>query len=105
MAGEMIDVSVVYALPEESFWQKMTVTHGMTAIEAVELSGVLKRYPHLEAAGLHLGIFMHPVEHGHVLEDGDRVEIYRPLLGDPKEISKKAKERKAAQAAAAKQGG
>lgn len=100
MAGELIDISVVYALPEESFWQNMKVGRGMTAIEAVELSGVLKRYPHLDPAGLSLGIFMHPVAHDRVLEDGDRVEIYRPLLGDPKEISKKAKERKAARAAA-----
>jgi putative ubiquitin-RnfH superfamily antitoxin RatB of RatAB toxin-antitoxin module len=104
MTAPLIDVSVVYALPEEAFWQKMKVEKGTTALQAIEQSGVLRRYPHLDPAHLAIGIFMHPIEPGQVLADGDRVEIYRPLLGDPKEISRKAKERRAAKLAAEKAG-
>ena len=52
------------------------------------------RYPHLDLDNLKIGIFMKLVKLDHVLADGDRVEIYRPLMGNPKEIAKKAKELK-----------
>ncbi len=89
-----IEVSVAYALPDDSFWQNMAVSEGATARDAIEQSGVLERFRELELDKLSIGIFSMPTKLDHVLADGDRVEIYRPLLVDPKTVPKKAKPKK-----------
>ncbi len=90
-----IPVSVAFALPKEGFWQDMTVAPGTTALEAVKRSGVLERFPVLDADHLSLGIFAVPIKPDRILEAGDRVEIYRPLLVDPKTVPRKAKRKTA----------
>lgn len=79
-----IRVEVAYALPEEHYLVALTLPEGSTALDAVQRSGVLMRYPELDADNLSLGVFSQAVDAGHVLREGDRVEIYRPLLLDPK---------------------
>jgi putative ubiquitin-RnfH superfamily antitoxin RatB of RatAB toxin-antitoxin module len=92
---DLIEVSVAYALPHDSFWQNMTVPLGTTASQAIELSGVLERFSELDIEELSIGIYALPAKLNKVLADGDRVEIYRPLLVDPKTVPKKAKPKKA----------
>ena len=91
---QKIEVSVAYALPDDSFWQNLTVSAGTTARQAIEKSGVLERYDELDPDKLDIGIYAMPVKPDQVLVAGDRVEIYRALLVDPKTVPRKAKTKK-----------
>ncbi len=84
-----ISVSVVFATPKKQWLQTLTVPRGTSAFELVEQSGLLQDVGMLENSqpeSLLLGIHSQRVEHDHLLEEGDRVEIYRPLTADPKEV-------------------
>lgn len=80
-----ITVSVVYAIPAEQHLVTLQLPSGSTARQAVESSDLARLYPEIDLSQLKLGIFGRRIPEGHRLEDGDRVEIYRPLLIDPKE--------------------
>ena len=80
-----IVVEVAFALPDKQYLVEITVPAGCTALEAVRRSGVLDQGlgpGRIDA--LELGIFGQPVAHDQPLLSGDRGEIYRPLLLDPK---------------------
>ncbi|PWK89858.1 RnfH family protein [Fulvimonas soli] len=81
MAEPLIRVEVVLALPGEQHVRRLEVPGGTTAGQAVALAG----WAGDPAGAPPLGIFARRVAADHVLRDGDRVEIYRPLLRDPKE--------------------
>ena len=83
--AETIGIEVVYAGPQGQRLCRLSVPKGTTAGEAVTLSGLLAELP--DAA--RLGIFSRRVESGQVLEDGDRVELYRPLILDPMEARRR----------------
>ena len=84
----LIDIEVAYATPREQLIVSLRVPEGTTAAEAVDLSALRIRFPEIEAHP-QLGIFSHKVEPGQVLFAGDRVEIYRPLIADPKEVRRR----------------
>jgi putative ubiquitin-RnfH superfamily antitoxin RatB of RatAB toxin-antitoxin module len=96
-----IPVEVAYALPDKQEIVMLEVEPGTTAQAAVELSNITRQFPGLVTEGAKLGIFGKAVKFDHVLHAGDRVEIYRPLQADPKEIRKQraaeAKQRRAEQ--------
>lgn len=79
-----IQVEVAYALPQQQLIVKLKVPDGTTAEQAVQLSGMLQKFPEIDLAQSKLGIFGKATKHDHVLREGDRVEIYRPLIADPK---------------------
>lgn len=79
----LLDVEVVYARPQHQTVLSVQVPAGTTALEAVRSSGMLKRHPELIAETLELGVYGSAVAHSHAVEQGDRVEIYRPLQVDP----------------------
>ena len=96
----MIAVEVAYALPD---WQEiiaLEVEPGTTAREAVARSAINRSFPEINVERVELGIFGKAVKPDHPLHAGDRVEIYRPLIADPKAVRKQraaaAKERRAA---------
>lgn len=101
--SKSIGVNVVYALPDRQLIVKLTVPAGTTVEIAVELSGLKRRFQEITSQPLHCAIFGRVVEVSQVLQKGDRVEILRPLLIDPKENRRqtaaraKAKTRAAAQ--------
>ncbi|WP_281187100.1 RnfH family protein [Aquimonas voraii] len=78
-------VEVVYALPERVWRIQVELPSGSTALQAFEASGFRTRIPGIAETAPDLGIFSHPVAADRVLRDGDRVEVYRPLLIDPKD--------------------
>ncbi|MBI2381880.1 MAG: RnfH family protein [Gammaproteobacteria bacterium] len=83
--AETIAIEVAYALPER---QRIVVLHvpaGTRAAQALELSGLLREFPEIEAGTARLGIFGRLCAGGETLRAGDRLEIYRPLIADPKE--------------------
>lgn len=82
--GETIEV--LYALPDEQTIVELPFEAGMTALRAVERSGLAERYPEIARRELVLGVFGVAVGHGHVLAAGDRVEISRPLVADPRDM-------------------
>lgn len=89
-------VEVVYALPEEQVLISLDVEQGTTAEQAVKLSGVLEKFPDIDLTKNKLGIFGKTTKADQVLRDKDRVEIYRPLIADPKESRRKRAEKKEA---------
>jgi putative ubiquitin-RnfH superfamily antitoxin RatB of RatAB toxin-antitoxin module len=89
--SDAIDISVVYTLPNDSFWQRMTVPRGVTAMEAVEKSGVLEKFPDIDMSKIQLAIYSRPIKPSQVLEQDDRVELLRPLIAAPKTVPKKKK--------------
>ncbi|VAW82275.1 UPF0125 protein RatB [hydrothermal vent metagenome] len=89
MAKPMIPVEVAYARPEEQVILRLEVPEGATAFQAIELSGITRRFPDIDMGNLKLGIFGKLKKPDQVLASGDRVEIYRKLIADPKEVRKK----------------
>lgn len=82
-----ITVEVAYALPEVQSLIKLEVKLGSTVGQAIEQSGVREEYPSMEIADV--GIFSKRATLDQPLRDGDRVEIYRPLVANPREMRKK----------------
>jgi hypothetical protein len=93
-------VEVAYALPDKQALLSLEVAVGTTALEAARQSGISDKFGGIDLDNAKLGIFGKVVSPGQVLQEGDRVEIYRPLIADPKEVRKaraaRVKERKAA---------
>ena len=80
-----IGVSVVYALPDAATEVELRLPAGSTVAEALLRSGLAGRHPEIDLEGCALGVFGKRVDRAFVLSDGDRVEIYRPLIADPKD--------------------
>lgn len=89
MAEKTIRVEVAYATLQEQVILALHASPDATAREAVERSGILQRFPEIDLARNRLGIFGKATKPDAKLSDGDRVEIYRPLIADPKEQRKK----------------
>jgi putative ubiquitin-RnfH superfamily antitoxin RatB of RatAB toxin-antitoxin module len=81
----IIDVEVVYALPQRQVLRQLSVSPHTTVEQAVELSGLKSLFPEIDSSINKLGIFGKLVKPSTVLRNLDRVEIYRPLITDPKE--------------------
>ncbi len=89
-ADALIKIEVSYALPHKQQIIALEVEPGTTVFDAAEKSGITTQFPELDLASAKMGIFGKavPQPHKEVLSDGDRVEIYRPLIADPKEVRK-----------------
>jgi putative ubiquitin-RnfH superfamily antitoxin RatB of RatAB toxin-antitoxin module len=79
-----IRVEVAYARPDQQLILEVSVKGGAPLREAVMVSGILEQFPEIDADQLNCGIFGTSRSLDHPLKDGDRVEIYRPLLADPR---------------------
>ena len=93
-----INIEIAYALPERYYLKSFQVDEGITVQTAITQSGILSQFPAINLSTNKIGIFSRPIKLTDVLKEGDRIEIYRPLLADPKEIRRK----RAAEQAAAK---
>ncbi|MGP8306420.1 RnfH family protein [Vibrio sp. YIC-376] len=90
--SDMIHVEVVYALPHEQRVFNLVVNKHETVEEIISLSGVLELYPEIDLSKNKVGVFSRNVKLDATVRDRDRIEIYRPLLADPKEIRRKRAE-------------
>ncbi|HII1673004.1 TPA: RnfH family protein [Salmonella enterica] len=79
-------VEVAYALPEKQYLQRVTLEEGATVEEAIRASGLLELRTDIDLAKNKVGIYSRPVKLTDTVQDGDRVEIYRPLIADPKAL-------------------
>lgn len=91
---EKFFIEVVYALPQEQVLISLDVDKGTTVEQAVKLSGILERFSDIDLTKNKLGIFGKATKADQKLRDKDRVEIYRPLIADPKESRRKRAEKK-----------
>lgn len=89
MTGEIITVEVVYARRDRQVVLTVEVTLPATVREVIERSGILERFPEIDLGVNKIGIFGKPAEPEQALRDGDRIEIYRPLIADPKEARRR----------------
>jgi putative ubiquitin-RnfH superfamily antitoxin RatB of RatAB toxin-antitoxin module len=80
-----IEVTVVLALPDRATEIAVRLPAGATLGDALEGSGLAERHPDVDVARARVGIFGKPSDRKAVLADGDRVEVYRALIADPKE--------------------
>jgi len=84
-----IRVEIIYPLPNKQEIITLELSEGSTVEDAINASELLSHYPELNLATIQTGIFSKKVPLSHLLSDGDRVEIYRELLIDPKTARRK----------------
>ncbi|MBR9814852.1 RnfH family protein [bacterium] len=88
-SGELIPVEVACALPERQALLRLDVPQGATARDAVTRSKIAEQFPEIDVDAAPLGVFGQGVDADYTLRPGDRVEIYRPLIADPKAARRK----------------
>lgn len=99
-------VEVIYALVDKSEIVKLELPDGSTVLQAVEASGLLAKHPEIDVKKNKFGIYAKLAKADAVLREQDRVEIYRPLIADPKEVRKqRAAEGKVMKKGAGEEGG
>lgn len=86
--AEMIQVQVCYALRDKQELVNLKLSEGATVQQALEASGLLAKHPEIDLKKNKFGIFAKLSKVDTVLRDRDRIEIYRPLIADPKEVRK-----------------
>ncbi len=91
---DKILVEVAYAKPEEQIIIPLEVVPGTTIKEAVILSGILGKFKEIDLESIKTGVFGHAESPDKVLEQMDRVEIYRPITCDPKEVRRQRAKKK-----------
>ncbi|WP_368299305.1 RnfH family protein [Kluyvera sichuanensis] len=89
-----IAVEVAYALPQKQYLQRVTLDEGATVEQAIQASGLLTLRDDIDLTKNKVGIYSRPVKLDDVVHDGDRVEIYRPLIADPKELRRQRAQQK-----------
>lgn len=89
MQAEQMRVEVAYATSEKQVVIPLEVAAGTTLEAALRQSGILEQFEEIDIANAKVGIFAKAAALDAVLQPGDRVEIYRPLIADPKEARKK----------------
>ena len=92
----LLPVVVCYARPQQEFSQLMHVAPGTTIGQAIEASGVLATFLEINLVTQPVGIFARKKTLDTVLRANDRVEIYRPLIADPKDSRRKRAAKKEA---------
>ncbi|AOE38810.1 RnfH family protein [Pantoea agglomerans] len=90
-----ISVEVVYALPEKQYQLYVKVEQGSTVEQAIHKSGLLELRREIDLSSNKVGIYSRTVKLGDEVNEGDRIEIYRPLIADPKELRRQRAERAA----------
>ncbi len=96
-----ITVEIIYALPARQEVKRVSLSAGATIEQAIVASGFLEQYPEIDLKLNKVGVFAKLAKLDTVLRERDRIEIYRPLIADPKEVRKQ----RAASGKAMKKGG
>lgn len=90
-----ISVEVVYALPQKQYLQQVRLEEGATVEQAIIASGLTRLRTDIDLSKNKVGIWSRPVKLQDEVHDGDRVEIYRPLIADPKALRRQRAEKAA----------
>lgn len=84
-----MQIGVAYSEPGQQVWLNIEVPDASTAREAIERSGILKQFPHIDLGTQKVGVFGRLVKLDAALKAGDRVEIYRAIIADPETVPRK----------------
>lgn len=87
--ADLMTIEVAYAKPDEQLILQVQVPHGALLRDALAKSNIEQHFPEIDLATAKVGIFGKLAKPDAELSDGDRIEIYRPLIADPKEARKK----------------
>ena len=87
-----LQVEVAYALPEQQVILTVSVPAGTNVEETIKRSGILERFPEIDLSQNKVGVFSKLTKLDALIRNKDRVEIYRPLIADPKEVRRKRAE-------------
>jgi hypothetical protein len=90
--SEMYQIEVAFGLPHKQQLITLNVAPGTTVEQAIQQSGILSIFPEIDLSKNAVGIWNRVVKLTDTVENGDRIEIYRPLMADPKEVRKKRAE-------------
>ncbi len=91
--SSLIEVEVVYGVPDKQAIVVIKIEEGTTVEQAIELSGIANLYKEIDLNINKVGIWNRVVKLTDVLQHGDRIEVYRPLIADPKEVRKRRAEK------------
>jgi putative ubiquitin-RnfH superfamily antitoxin RatB of RatAB toxin-antitoxin module len=78
-----MNIGIAYTEPDRQFWVRIEVPEGSTLQNAIEWSGLLERFPHVDLNTQKVGIFGRFAKLDTPIKEGDRVEVYRPITADP----------------------
>lgn len=84
-----MNVGVCYAEADRQLWLRLEVPEGSTVQQAIELSGVLSQYSHIDLTTQKVGIFGKLAKLDAQVKEGDRVEIYRKITADPQQVQRR----------------
>ena len=84
-----MQIGVAYSEPGQQIWLNIEVPDESTVTDAIERSGILKQFPHIDLATQKVGVFGRLVKLDAALKAGDRIEIYRPIIADPATVPRK----------------
>ncbi|MBZ9612574.1 RnfH family protein [Rheinheimera maricola] len=91
--SERITVEVAYALPERQSLLTVSVDMHDTVQQIIELSGILQQFSDIDLSVQKVGVWSRPVKLDDKVKTGDRIEIYRPLIADPKDLRRRRAEK------------
>ncbi|PLX33501.1 MAG: RnfH family protein [Hyphomicrobiales bacterium] len=81
-----MQIAIAYARTDRQAWLELDLPEGLTVAEAIARSGILEEFPEIDLEVNKVGIFSRPVKLDQPISEGDRIEIYRPLIADPKQV-------------------
>lgn len=84
-----MQIGVAYSEPGQQIWLNIEVPDGSSVKEAVERSGILKQFPHIDLGVQKVGVFGRLVKLDAALKPGDRIEIYRGIIADPETVPRR----------------
>lgn len=90
---ELISVELVYGTPINQQLMSINVAQGSTLESVINTSGILEMFEEIDLSVNKVGVWNHTVKLDYIVNDLDRIEIYRPLLADPKEVRKRRAEK------------
>lgn len=84
-----MQIGVAYSEPGQQIWLNIEVPDDSTVKDAIERSGILKQFPHIDLGAQKVGVFGRLVKLDAALKAGDRVEIYRGIVADPETVPRR----------------
>ncbi len=84
-----MNVGVVYAKATKQVWLQLDVPEGSTVQQAIEISGLLQQFPEINLNNQKVGIFGKLTKLDSIVEEGQRIEIYRPIIADPETVERR----------------
>lgn len=92
-ANDRITVEVAYALPDRQALLTLSVSSAASVEQIIQQSGILQQFPQIDLLTQKVGIWSRPVKLDDNVREGDRIEIYRPLIADPKDLRRRRAEK------------